>query len=144
MGLRPFYTDLCRRLLQLRAIRCSGSLQTQESRSFDDSWVLVTSGRRQFLPNSDMILKLLDWFIGSVIPLRMSSRWSVSCCSPIWTSSVLAATHKKRARKETTLKELKVYAELFVEAKSAEIKSWFDNDVFDLVDLHVPVRGGLC
>ena len=24
---------------------------------------------------------------------------------------------------------------LFIEAKSAEIKSWFDNDVFDLVDI---------
>ena len=33
------------------------------------------------------------------------------------------------------LKELKVYARLFVEAKSAEVKSWFDNDVFDLVDI---------
>ena len=48
---------------------------------------------------------------------------------------VLNATRKNRARKEATLKELKVYARMFVEAKSAEIKSWFDNDVFDLVDI---------
>ena len=47
----------------------------------------------------------------------------------------LNATRKNRARKEATLKELKVYARMFVEAKSAEIKSWFDNDVFDLVDM---------
>ena len=47
----------------------------------------------------------------------------------------LNATRKNRARKEATLKELKVYARLFIEAKSAEIKSWFDNDVFDLVDI---------
>ena len=47
----------------------------------------------------------------------------------------LNATRKNRARKEATLKELKVYARMFVEAKSAEIKSWFDNDVFDLVDI---------
>ena len=47
----------------------------------------------------------------------------------------LNATRKNRARKEATLKELKVYARLFVEAKSAEIKSWFDNDVLDLVDI---------
>ena len=47
----------------------------------------------------------------------------------------LNATRKNRARKETTLKELKVYARMFIEAKSAEIKSWFDNDVFDLVDI---------
>ena len=38
----------------------------------------------------------------------------------------LNATRKNRARKE---------ARLFVEAKSAEVKSWFDNDVFDLVDV---------
>ena len=38
----------------------------------------------------------------------------------------LAATRKNRARKEAT--------KLFVEAKFAEVKSWFDNDVFDLVD----------
>ena len=42
---------------------------------------------------------------------------------------------ENRARKEATLKELKVYARLFIEAKSAEIKSWFDNDVFELVDI---------
>ena len=47
----------------------------------------------------------------------------------------LNATRKNRARKEATLKELKVYVRLFIEAKSAEIKSWFDNDVFDLVDI---------
>ena len=47
----------------------------------------------------------------------------------------LNATRKNRARKEATLKELKVYARMFIEAKSAEIKSWFDNDVFDLVDI---------
>ena len=47
----------------------------------------------------------------------------------------LNATRKNRARKEATMKELKVYARLFIEAKSAEIKSWFDNDVFDLVDI---------
>ena len=47
----------------------------------------------------------------------------------------LSATRKNRARKEATLKELKVYARMFIEAKSAEIKSWFDNDVFDLVDI---------
>ena len=47
----------------------------------------------------------------------------------------LNATRKNRARKEAILKELKVYARLFVEAKSAEVKSWFDNDVFDLVDI---------
>ena len=47
----------------------------------------------------------------------------------------LNATRKNRARKEATLKELKVYAHMFVEAKTAEIKSWFDNDVFDLVDI---------
>ena len=47
----------------------------------------------------------------------------------------LNVTRKNRARKEATLKELKVYARLFIEAKSAEIKSWFDNDVFDLVDI---------
>ena len=35
----------------------------------------------------------------------------------------LNATRKNRARKEATLKELKVYARLFIEAKSAEIKS---------------------
>ena len=34
----------------------------------------------------------------------------------------LNATRKNRASKETTL-------------KSAEFKSWFDNDVFDLVDI---------
>ena len=34
-----------------------------------------------------------------------------------------AATHKNQARKEAALKELKVYARLFVEAKSAEVKS---------------------
>ena len=43
----------------------------------------------------------------------------------------LNATRKNRARKEATLKELKVYAGLFIEAKSAEIKSWFENDVFN-------------
>ena len=48
---------------------------------------------------------------------------------------LLSATRKNRARKEAALKELKVYARLFIEAKSAEIKSWFDNDVFDLVDI---------
>ena len=47
----------------------------------------------------------------------------------------LNATRRNRARKEATLKELKVYARLFIEAKSAEIRSWFDNDVFDLVDI---------
>ena len=47
----------------------------------------------------------------------------------------LNATRKNRARKEATLKELKIYARVFVEAKSVEIKSWFDNDVFDLVDI---------
>ena len=47
----------------------------------------------------------------------------------------LSATRKNRARKEAPLKELKVYARMFVKAKSAEIKSWFDNDVFDLVDI---------
>ena len=47
----------------------------------------------------------------------------------------LNATRKNRARKEATMKELKVYARLFLEAKSAEIASWFDNDVFDLVDI---------
>ena len=47
----------------------------------------------------------------------------------------LNATRKNRARKEATLKELKVYARMFIEAKSAEIKSWFDNNVFDLVDI---------
>ena len=47
----------------------------------------------------------------------------------------LNATRKNRARKEATLKELKVYARMFIEAKSAEIKSWFDADVFDLVDI---------
>ena len=47
----------------------------------------------------------------------------------------LNATRKNRARKEATLKELKVFARVFIEAKSAEIKSWFDNDVFDLVDI---------
>ena len=48
----------------------------------------------------------------------------------------LNGTRKNRAREEATLKELKVHARLFIEAKSAEIKSWFDNDVFDLVDIH--------
>ena len=47
----------------------------------------------------------------------------------------LNATRKNRARKEATMKELKVYARMFIEAKSAKIKSWFDNDVFDLVDI---------
>ena len=47
----------------------------------------------------------------------------------------LTATRKNRARKEATLKELKVFARLFIDAKSAEAKSWFDNDVFDLVDI---------
>ena len=47
----------------------------------------------------------------------------------------LNTTRKNRARKEATLKELKVYARLFIEAKSAEIKSGFDNDVFDLVGI---------
>ena len=47
----------------------------------------------------------------------------------------LNATRQSRARKEATLKELKIYAKLFIEAKSAEIKSWLDNDVFDLVDI---------
>ena len=47
----------------------------------------------------------------------------------------LNATRRNRARKEATLKKLKVYARLFIEAKSAEIKSWFDNDVFDLVNI---------
>ena len=42
----------------------------------------------------------------------------------------LNATRKNRARKEATIN-----ARLFIEAKSAEIKSWFDNDVFDLVDI---------
>ena len=41
----------------------------------------------------------------------------------------LNATRKNRARKAATLKELKVYARL------SEIKSWFDNDVFDLVEI---------
>ena len=35
----------------------------------------------------------------------------------------LNATRKNRTRKEATLKELKVYARLFVEAKSADVKS---------------------
>ena len=47
----------------------------------------------------------------------------------------LNATRRNRARKDATLKELKVYAHMFIEAKSAEIKSWFDNDVFDLVGI---------
>ena len=48
---------------------------------------------------------------------------------------VLAATRKNEARKETTLKELKFYAKMFIEVKSVEAKSWFDNDIFDLVDI---------
>ena len=52
----------------------------------------------------------------------------------------LNATRKNRARKEATLKELKVYAWLFIEAKSAEIKFWFGNDVFDLVDIRSSSR----
>ena len=45
---------------------------------------------------------------------------SALCFCPTWTA---------------TLKELKVYARLFIEAKAAEIKPWFDNDVFDPVDI---------
>ena len=36
----------------------------------------------------------------------------------------LAATCKNRATKEATSKDLKIYARLFVEAKSVEVKSW--------------------
>ena len=40
-----------------------------------------------------------------------------------WDERALAATRKNQPHKETTLKELNVYAKLFVEAKCVEIKS---------------------
>ena len=43
--------------------------------------------------------------------------------------------HPQEPGSQGSLKDLKIYAKLFVEAKSAEVKGWFDNDVFDLVDV---------
>ena len=68
----------------------------------------------------------------TALPMSLLRSASSSCYLDEWALNV---TRKKRARKDATLKELKVYARLFIEAKSAEIKSWFDNDVFDLVDI---------
>ena len=41
---------------------------------------------------------------------------------------------KNRARKEASIADLRKYREKFDQAKRDEIKSWLDNDVFDLVD----------
>ena len=82
-----------------------------------------------------MTLKLWMLHIGCATALPTSLLRSALFSCPTWMNGLLNATRKNRARKEATLKELKVYARLFIEAKSAEIKSWFDNDIFDLVDI---------
>ena len=40
-----------------------------------------------------------------------------------------------KKRKEATQQERRQLAKQFLEAKQAEVKSWFDNDVFELVDM---------
>ena len=40
-----------------------------------------------------------------------------------------------KKRKEATQQEKRQFAKQFLEAKQAERKSWFDNDVFELVDM---------
>ena len=40
-----------------------------------------------------------------------------------------------KKRKEATQQEKRQFAKHFLEAKQAECKSWFDNDVFELVDM---------
>ena len=40
-----------------------------------------------------------------------------------------------KKRKEATQQEKRQFAKQFLEAKQAECKSWFDNDVFELVDM---------
>ena len=85
--------------------------------------------------SSGMTHKLWIPHIGCVIPLLTSLLRSALCSCSYMDEMALNATRKNRARKEATHKELKVYARLFTEAKSAEIKSRFDNDVFDLVDV---------
>ena len=42
---------------------------------------------------------------------------------------------KEEKRKEATQQENRQFAKQFLEAKQAECKSWFDNDVFELVDM---------
>ena len=65
--------------------------------------------------------------------------------NPITSNSLLAAdsisssyTTKRvigKARKEATATDTRQYKRQFLEAKLAEIKSWIDNDVYELVDL---------
>ena len=40
-----------------------------------------------------------------------------------------------KKRKEATQQEKRQFSKQFLEAKQAECKSWFDNDVFELVDM---------
>ena len=40
-----------------------------------------------------------------------------------------------KKRKEATPQEKRQFAKQFLEAKQAECKPWFDNDVFELVDM---------
>ena len=40
-----------------------------------------------------------------------------------------------KKRKEATQQERRQHAKQLLEAKQAEVKSWFDNDVFELVDM---------
>ena len=40
-----------------------------------------------------------------------------------------------KKRKEATQQEKRQFARQLLEAKQAECKSWFDNDVFELVDM---------
>ena len=42
---------------------------------------------------------------------------------------------KNRGRKEATATDLPMFMKQFQEAKLAEVKSWKDNEVYDLVDL---------
>ena len=85
--------------------------------------------------SSGMTHKLLTPHTGCVIALPTALLWSVFALLSYMDEMALNATRKNRARREATLKELKVYSRLFIQAKSALIKSWFDNDVFDLVDI---------
>ena len=45
------------------------------------------------------------------------------------------AKSKSRARKEASAQEVQGYCKQFAEAKHFWWKSWFDNEVFDLVDM---------
>ena len=47
----------------------------------------------------------------------------------------IKANKRSRARKEASAKEVRGYYKQIAESKLLEYKSWFDDEVFDLVDL---------